>query len=148
MSEPERSECNAISGYGDVEISPKEWGSFLDSFSEQHEGWLMSISLLPEIQTSAKANNYRLERISLDVGNATGGIRISVLRDDGNHLLYHVASPSRVILKRDSIGAHEGLDIASADGSVTSLRFRAAALPESLDGVLTDLDGTQAKRGS
>ncbi len=121
---------------GDVDIPPKEWNSFLDSFSQQHEGWLVTISLFSGIETSVKASNHRLERVTADEPDARGQIHISMLRDDRSHLLYEVANPLRLTFKRNLAGAHEGLDITSADGSVTSLRFRKAALPETLDGVL------------
>ena len=136
MCEPERGERTARSVSGDVEIPPKEWGSFLQRFSQQHEGWLASFSLFSGLETSVKVSNNRLELVTTDELDARGQIRISVVRDDGSHLLYQVANPLRLTLKRNPAGAHEGLDITSADGSVTSLRFRVATLPETLDGVL------------
>ena len=134
--EAEHGEYAARSEGGDVNIPPKEWDSFLDSFSQQHEGWLVTISLLSGIGTSVKASNHRLERVTADGAGAKGQIHISMLRDDRSHLLYEVANPLRLTFKRNLAGAHEGLDITSTDGSVTSLRFRKAALPETLDGVL------------
>jgi hypothetical protein len=136
MGEPERGERAARSECGDVEIPQKEWGSFLYSFSQQHEGWLVTISLYFGFETSVKVSNNRLERVTTDEPDARGQICISVVQDGGSHLLYQVANPLRLTFKRNPAGAHEGLDITSADGSVTSLRFRVATLPETLDGVL------------
>jgi hypothetical protein len=136
MCEPERDERAARSESGDAEIPPKEWGSFLHSFSQQHEGWLVSIFLFSGLETSVKVNDARLEHVTADELDARGQICISVVRDDGSHLLYQAADPLRLTFKRNPAGAHKGLDITSADGSVTSLRFRVAALPETVDGVL------------
>jgi hypothetical protein len=55
---------------------------------------------------------------------------------DGEQRIYSVLNPLHLTFKRDKSGAHQGLDISSANGSVTALRFRAAAHPESLDEVL------------
>lgn len=54
---------------------------------------------------------------------------------NGEHLTHPVTNPIGVTFKRGLGGAHEGLDIASSDGTVTSVRFRIAARPETLDGV-------------
>jgi len=42
----------------------------------------------------------------------------------------------KVSFRRDLEGAHEGIDITSADGTTTSIRFRIASRPETLDGVV------------
>ena len=121
---------------GDIEVPPEEWGSFLHSFSQQHEGWRVSIVELSGSETPLNVGNARLERITIDELQATRQICIAVVRDDGSHLLYQVANPVRLTFKRSPAGAHEGLDITSADGAVTTLRFRVAAHPETLDGIL------------
>jgi len=136
MPEPKRSECTPPSECGDVEIQPKQWASFLESFSQQHEGWLVSISLFSGLDTSIEVSSNRLERITTDGPDARGPIRISTIRGDGSHLLHQVENPVHLTFKRDRAGAHEGLDITSVDGSVTKLRFRMPAHPETLDGVL------------
>src|SRR5438552_6811798 len=51
----------------------------------------------------------------------------------------------KVVFQRDLRGAHKGLEITSADGARTSVRFRIAALPETLDGVLEDTAGERTK---
>src|SRR5438132_1710920 len=55
------------------------------------------------------------------------------------HLTHPVKNPKKVVFRQDLQGAHEGIDITSADGELTAVRFRIAARPETLDGVLGDM---------
>ena len=123
---------------GDVEIPPKGWFAFLDSFSLQHEGWLGSLSVTHGSKVSLLASTCRLQRVALDGAREKGCVNISVL-EGRQERTYSVPDPSRLTFKRDSAGAHQGLEIASKDGSATLLRFRAAMRPERLDGVLGSL---------
>jgi Family of unknown function (DUF5335) len=119
----------------DVDIQRGEWASFLDSFSLQHEGWFASLSVTRESNISNPMSSFRLQGIATD--RATGKFRLNItVREGPDQRIYSVPDPSQVILKRDATGAHQGLEIVSADGSVTFLRFRAAMRPECLDGVL------------
>jgi len=129
----------------DVEIPAREWTSFLESFSLQHEGWLATISVLSGNETSIKVCNARLECITTSELDDELHIRIAMLGDGDEHLAYEVSNPVGLAFKQNLSGAHEGLDITSADGSVTSLRFRVAANPETLDDVLPDLHSTKTK---
>ena len=131
---------------GDVMVLSEEWGSFLHSFSRQHEGWLVSIFVFSGIETSLKVTHARLQRVTTDESQASRQICIAVVRDDGSHLVHQVANPVRLTFKRNPAGAHEGLDISSVDGSLTILRFRVATHPETLDGFLPDMRNGQAKR--
>src|SRR6266850_1412808 len=47
----------------DLEIPASEWTSFLDSFSLQHEGWLVTIWVTSGAEKSVKVRDARLERI-------------------------------------------------------------------------------------
>jgi hypothetical protein len=121
---------------GDIEVPGSEWTSFLDSFSLQHEGWLATISATSGPEKSVKVRNARLECITTAEFDERRHIRIVMLGDDKDHLILQVSNPVGLTFKRNLSGAHEGLDITSADGSVTSLRFRVSAHPETLDDVL------------
>jgi hypothetical protein len=63
----------------------------------------------------------------------------------GRQVTHEIVDPTRLIFKLDARGAHEGLDITAADHSVTALRFRVAARPETLDGVLSDIRSANCK---
>jgi len=130
---------------GDVEVPASEWTSFLDSFSLQHEGWLATISATSGPEKSVKARNARLECITSTELDERRHIRIVMLGDDNDHLIHQVSNPVGLTFKRNLSCAHEGLDITSADGSITGLRFRVAAVPETLDGVLPDMHRTDTK---
>ena len=138
QSSPERqvSTWDAQTLTGDIEIAAQDWVSFLESFSRQHENWLAGISTAAG--EGVKVSNWRLQDITL--GRAAGGDRIliSLARNHGDHWIHEVKHPVQLIFKRDATGAHEGLDVISGDGLVTRLRFRGAARPETLDGVLPE----------
>jgi hypothetical protein len=133
---------------GDIEIPASQWTSFLDSFSLQHEGWLVTLLVTSRTDKSVKVRDARLERITAAEVNERSQIRVAVLADSKDRLIHQVSNPVGVTFKRNLSGAHEGLDITSADGSVTSLRFRMAAHPETLDGVLPDMGRTETKHSS
>jgi putative phosphoribosyl transferase len=89
---------------------------------------------------------YRLVGINADHAGGRHKIRVSVVRGDGARLTHRVKHPINVTLPRDLKGAHEGLDIISADGARTRVRFRVAASPEMLDGLLPDMQHEAASR--
>src|ERR1700704_1409001 len=123
---------------GDIEIPPKGWVAFLDSFSLQHEGWLASLSVNHGSKVSLLASMCRLQRVAIDCAREKRCVNISVL-EGREERIHSVPDPLHLTFKRDSTGAHQGLEMTSIDGSVTMLRFRAAVRPESLDGVLGSL---------
>lgn len=123
----------AWSESGDVEIPNEEWERFLESFSNQHQDWLASVTRISDQQASMQAIACRLQRITSEASQ----IRLSMECEDGKRLEELVRDPVRLIFKRDERGAHQGLDLVASDGSITSLRFRSAARPETLDGVVT-----------
>ena len=124
---------------GDIEIPANEWPAFLDSFSRQHEGWLASLSVEQGSKISLFASMCSVQKIAMDGAQEKRSVNISVV-EGGKERIHSVPEPSRLTFKRDSAGAHEGLEIASKDGSVTILRFRAAARPETLDGVAPNVN--------
>jgi hypothetical protein len=120
---------------GDEEVESKEWISFLDGFSRQHEGWLASIEVAMPGGRLTEVVNRRLRGVSID--HAHGKQRAYVeVGDAPDQCITHVVdSPRRITFKRTASGAHEGLEIESADGSTTIVRFRSAMLPEMIDDI-------------
>ena len=127
---------NRGSDSSDLEISPAQWGSFVESFTRQHEGWLANISVNHGPKQHIETGICRLHRIAIDREDEKCWVRISMVDDRGELMIHSIPDPSHITFKRNPTGAHEGLQITSADGKVTYLRFRVAALPETLDGVL------------
>jgi len=130
----------ADSATGDVEMAPEQWLTFFNSFSRQHEGWLASIEVTRGAERKMELRDQPLEGISADHVNERDQIYLSFERGDGGHLTHRVREPMKVIFRRGRDGAHAGIDITSADGTLTSVRFRVAAKPEMLDGVLSGVN--------
>jgi len=126
----------ARSQSGDIEIPPEEWMSFFDSFSWQHEGWLASVKVSQGSEQKWEVKERKLSGISSDHLTARDEIYITIDRDEGGQLTHPIKNPMKVVFRRDLEGAHEGIDIVSADATTTSIRFRIASRPETLDGVV------------
>jgi hypothetical protein len=126
-----------MSNVGDIQIPRNEWVEFLKSFGLQHEGWLATISVAHGLSAPLVISNCRLQRIAINKGAGKCDVNVSVLAGEEQRI-FSVSDPLNLTFKRDSTGAHQGLEMASADGSTTVLWFRAAAHPESLDGVLSN----------
>ena len=127
-----------------LEVPPEEWIAFFDSFSRQHQDWLANITIIREQRERTEVRDCRLEGVSSDHLSARDEIYLMVGQaDDAQHITHSINNPMKVVFERDPQGAHEGLEITSADGSVTRLRFRVAALPETLDGVLEETRSQQ-----
>jgi hypothetical protein len=121
----------------DVEIEPHEWISFLDGFSRQHEGWLATIEVATPAGKLTEVVNRRLKGVSIDHADGKQRAYVEVGNAPDECLSHVVDSPTRIRFKRTMMGAHQGLEITSADGSTTIVRFRSAMLPEMLDGIAT-----------
>jgi hypothetical protein len=119
------------------EIPSDEWMSFLDSFSLQHQGWLVTVEVIaPEIGAQEEASNLPLEGITSSESNEHKSISISVGNQPSNHLTHTVNAPIRLWLKQTAQGADEALEIESTDGVKTLLRFRSAMPAEMVDGLI------------
>ena len=136
----------AHSQSGVVEIPPEEWIAFFNSFSRQHEGWLASVKVTLGNEQKWEVRERKLAGISSDHLTARDEIYIAIDRDQGGNLTHPIRSPMKVAFRRDLEGAHEGIDITAADGTITSIRFRIPARPETLDGVV-DLKHEHFNRG-
>jgi hypothetical protein len=121
------------------EVPRDEWPLFFDIFSRQHEGWLVTIEVRgqPSLQSrkpQVDARDLALEVITADLSDKEDGIAVSV--GDQDRLTYIIQEPVRVNLDQTEEGADAALHIESAEGAITTVRFRAAVLPETLDGIL------------
>jgi hypothetical protein len=126
---------NSETKTGDVEVEPVEWISFLDGFSRQHEGWLATIEVATAGGKLTEVVNRRLRGVSIDHPDGHQRAYVEVGDTPDKTLTHTVEGPTRIRFRRTLAGAHEGLEIESADGSRTIVRFRSAMLPETLDGI-------------
>jgi hypothetical protein len=130
----------------ELEVSPDDWDRFLETFGNQHKGWLVNVFTCPDgkkCEKSTQVIGRPLEHITVDWKAPRPEVQISVGGDDKEVDIHRVPEPRRLVLKQDLAGAHEGLDIFSADSSVTSIRFRVPARPETLDGILATRQGCE-----
>ena len=119
-----------------VEIPREGWTPTLDEFTAIHEGWLVSLDVLGStIGAQPEITNLPLLGVSAD-RVTDGPITISAARSAAEHITHTIHAPSRVYIERRDDGADVALQIESADGTKSILRFRVAALPETLDGIV------------
>ena len=120
------------------EIARDEWASFLDRFSKQHEGWLVTLEVFaPDLGAQEEATELPLEGISLSSsGQEPDTIAISVGKEPGDHVTHTVTEPERVWLEQTTEGANAALEIESKNETKTLLRFRSAVPSELVDGVV------------
>jgi hypothetical protein len=91
------------------DIARKDWPQFLDSFARRHRSWLATVQdWSREAPERTRAVDQPLESLAVEEG--------------------------AIAIRLGERGEELGLDLDHARG-VTRLRFRAAALPEELDGV-------------
>jgi hypothetical protein len=107
-----------------------EWPAFLEGFSREHRGWIGTIHGLVGGAPVTYIPSVVLKSVTLDTAASDPLLRITFI----NGISLCAAQPCKVRVQRDD-GAERALDIETADGGFIRLAFRAAALPEQLDGV-------------
>jgi len=122
------------------EIPRDEWVAFFDSFSRQHEGWLVRLEVFgSDIGAQIEAEELPLQGISAELkGDGEDTISIIIGEAPEQHVTHSIAAPAHVRLEETEQGAHEALQIETTDGNTTLLRFRSAVLPEMVDGMVTE----------
>jgi hypothetical protein len=120
-----------------IEIPREAWADRLNEFTTIHEGWLVSLDVLGiELGAQLEIDNLPLLGISADPINHDGTIAVSVARSASEHMTHMIEAVTRICLERTDDGADAALQVESADGTRTILRFRATALPETVDGIV------------
>ena len=118
-----------------IEIPRPEWTSALNAFSTVHEGWLVSVEVLAA-GLGAQPEAVNLPLVAVTRGPSDGAaVAITVGRAAGERLTHVIQAPQYVSIERTAAGADVALAIDSADGARTIVRFRTAALPETVDGI-------------
>ena len=119
-------------------IPREEWPAFLDSFSRQHERWLVNVEVVMDgLGAHREVREKGLIGVSADL-KRNGADAISILAGDrsDDHVNHIINRPTRVALEQTNDGADKGLRIESEDGQTTLVRFRSPARPEAVDGVM------------
>ncbi len=120
------------------EIPRPEWSDFLDSFSKQHEGSLVTVEVLStDYGDQILARDWPLQGVSWERKDTGAGVEesISVVAGDSaeHHATHTIASPASVRLAQSDEGVHTGLQIQSDDGMTTLLTFRSPMSPDMYD---------------
>ena len=122
------------------EIPREEWAEFLDSFSRQHEGWLVTVEVLSEeIGAQVEAEAKPLEGITAELkGSGKDSISINVGLNPSEHITHSIQAPTHVRIEQAENGADIALQIESSDAATTLLRLRSPMLPEMVDGIVSE----------
>src|SRR5262245_55616740 len=118
-----------------VAVPAEEWKEFLDSFTDRHRGWLVRLEIHDlETEETVRSQFMPLHSIELDTEDLNNP-RINITVGADAKLVKHVLfRPSRLVLSLSTEGADESLNVQSLNTS-TSIHFRAAVLPDVVDGV-------------
>jgi hypothetical protein len=121
------------------EIPRDEWVEFLDSFSRQHEGWMVTVEVFgAEIGAQVEAEELTLEGITADLKDGENVISVIVGKRPTEHITHNIAQPTSIRIEQTEGGADMALQIESGDGMTTLVRFRSAVLPEMVDGIVAE----------
>ncbi len=119
-----------------VQIPREAWSQTLNDFSAMHEGWLVSVDVLSaEIGAQPEVHDLPLVGVVAEPDRDGRTITISAAHSADGQITHTIHSPTRLWIERTDEGADAAVQIESADGAKTIVRFRTPALPETVDGV-------------
>jgi len=115
------------------EIARDSWSEELDSFSRQHEGWIVSVETRnPDGSVAVEARDLPLQGVSCASPQASD-VAVSV-GDRDSHLTHEVRDTTALRLELTPEGAERALIIDGRDGAQTRVEFRSPMRPEDVDG--------------
>jgi hypothetical protein len=119
------------------EIPLHQWADFLDEFSRGHRAWLTTIDRLdPDSVGHTDAIERPLSAVVPQItGRRVAGIEIRFQQASHAHESIRIGRPTSIRVDDTADGAARGLEIIDEEGRCTRVRFRAAPLPEMLDGI-------------
>jgi hypothetical protein len=120
------------------QIPRAEWTAFFDSFSREHQGWLVTTEVGDATGVSAvEARELPLAGITAETaGPHAPVIEVMVRAPHESHLTHTIRNPVTVRLHETEQHAHAALSIESLDGSINTVRFRSAVPSELVDGFI------------
>jgi hypothetical protein len=122
------------------EIPRNEWPEFFDSFSRQHEGWLVTVEVLgAEIGAQVEAQELPLEGITAELKAGSEDV-ITIIIGGGSRgrVTHNILQPTHVRIEQSESGADMTLQIESGSAVTTLVSFRSAMLPEMVDGIVSE----------
>jgi hypothetical protein len=122
------------------QIPKNEWPDFFESFSRQHEGWLVTLEMLgPDIGAQIEERDLAFEGIVDESGEAQGNhIVIMMGAKPDDHITHSISEPIDVSLEQTDEGANAALAIKSAEDVTALIRFRSPMLPSTVDGIVEE----------
>jgi hypothetical protein len=114
-----------------IAIPAVEWQSFLERFGLRHRAWLTTVHGVERGRPVTRAASVLLESIALERRDLQPVVRLTFT----NRISLCAPWPQAVRVQRTDDGAEWALEVETADGAFIRLAFRAAALPEQVDGV-------------
>ena len=119
------------------EIPREQWKDFCDEFSKQHEGWLVSVEIVDETgepDHKVIASELTLWGVTVDELQDQTEVHI-IAGDQPRHVTHVITDPAGIGFEQDEQGGHTGLRIDTQEGPSVLVRFRTAAVPESVDAI-------------
>lgn len=119
------------------EIPREQWKDFCDEFSKQHEGWLVSVEIVDETgepNHEVIASELALWGVTVDELQDQTEVHI-IAGDQPRHVTHVIRDPAAIGFEQDEQGGHTGLRIDTQEGPSVLVRFRTAAVPESVDAI-------------
>jgi hypothetical protein len=108
---------------GTVEIPREGWDKFLSRFSQDHETQLVSVEVMgSDVGAQIEGRSLLLSGISPAEAD-DGSLALMFDSVDGEHLTHMVNKPTHVWVQRAPDNTDEALEIESADGTKTLVRF-------------------------
>lgn len=119
------------------EIPEAEWQEFLTQFSRGHRAWLATVD---RADPAARGHVAPVERPLSSVlpeisDRRVLGIEIRFQEDPQARDAIRIDAPVRLRVDETAAGGTRALEIQDESGECTRIRFRAAPLPEALDGI-------------
>jgi hypothetical protein len=106
-----------------TEIPREGWDTFFNSFTQEHETQLVAVEVIgPEIGAQVEGQSLVLSGIS-PADSHDGSLALSFDSLQGDHLTHMVNKPTHVWIQRGPDDMDETLEIESADGTKTLVRF-------------------------
>jgi len=108
-------------------VPRRKWSGTLDQLGRKHDGWLVSLDITMPQSIGAQPEFRQMPLVGITAEPAgVGAISIAVEEPDGDHVTHMIHSPTRVVVETTKTGADSALEIDSADGTKSVLRFRSA----------------------
>lgn len=127
------------------DIPKDQWPKFFSSFSQRHEAWLTTLEIFgSELGAQVQERELPFEGI-ISEGDEVSGDQIVIMigAKPDDHITHTISHPTQVSLEQTEGGADVALQIDSADGLKTLLRFRSPLFPELAEvWWLRDAEGT------